>query len=236
MNVIITGASNGIGYHAALEFAHHNDHHVLAIARSKERLKELAGVAEADDYLGKISIMPFDIRSRDEDLVPDFCRSVGMDHVDIIVNNAGLLINKPIEELTWDDWTAVYETNIIGLARFTSVLIPLMNGTSGGHIINISSMGGIPFTSKFPGLSAYSSSKGAVSVFSECLAEELKPRNISVNALALGAVQTEMLSKAFPGYMAQVTPQEFARYIYWFSTQGNLFINGKVIPVGSLPV
>jgi 3-oxoacyl-[acyl-carrier protein] reductase len=232
MNIIITGASTGIGYHAALEFARHSGFHVLAIARSEQKLKKLQ--KEANESEGKISIMAYDIRSRNENSVVAHCNSIGMERVDILINNAGLLINKPFETLGWDDWTAIYETNVIGLARFTSVLLPLMGGDKRSHILNISSMGGVPNTSKFPGLSAYSSSKGAVSIFSECLAEELKLRNIAVNALALGAVQTDMLQKAFPDYRAKVTPQEFAKYLFWFSTSGNRFVNGKVIPVGGV--
>jgi NAD(P)-dependent dehydrogenase (short-subunit alcohol dehydrogenase family) len=94
-------------------------------------------------------------------------------------------------------------------------------------------MGGVQGSSKFPGLSAYSSSKSALSGLTECLAEELKTKNIAVNCLALGAVQTEMLAKAFPGYKAPVTPSQMAEFICDFALKGQHFFNGKIIPVSS---
>ena len=86
---------------------------------------------------------------------------------------------------------------------------------------------------KFPGLAAYSSSKGAVITLSELLAEEYKEQQISFNVLALGAVQTEMLEEAFPGYKAPVSASEMADYIFNFALNGNKFYNGKILQVSS---
>ena len=108
-----------------------------------------------------------------------------------------------------------------------------MKNSQQKHIVNISSMGGVNGTSKFAGLSAYSSSKGALSTLTECLAEELKPENIRVNALAIGAVDTMMLREAFPGYKADVTASEMAKHIISFSTAQPLLYNGKVIQVSN---
>ena len=99
------------------------------------------------------------------------------------------------------------------------------------HIINIGSMGGFQGSSKFKGLSAYSSSKAALACLSECLAAELSEFNIACNCLCLGAVNTEMLKTAFPGYQAPLNSLEMAQFIFNFSTSGNLFFNGQVIPV-----
>src|SRR5690606_32938143 len=101
-------------------------------------------------------------------------------------------------------------TNVVGLIASCQAVIPFMK--NGGHIVNISSMGGFQGASKFPGLSIYSSSKAAVAGFTECLAEELKDENIQVNCLALGAVQTEMLSEAFPDYQAPMGPEKMAEF------------------------
>ena len=92
-------------------------------------------------------------------------------------------------------------------------------------------MGGVNFTSKFPGLSLYSSSKAAISILTECLAEELMDLNIRVNAFALGAVQTEMLEKAFPGYESGISSQEMAKFIVNFINSSKNLINGQVIRV-----
>ena len=99
------------------------------------------------------------------------------------------------------------------------------------HILTISSMGGFQGSAKFAGLSAYSSSKAAIAGLTECLAEEFKGKNIAVNCLAIGAVQTEMLAEAFPGYKAQLLPFQMAEYIMDFAAKGHLYYNGKILPV-----
>ena len=94
-------------------------------------------------------------------------------------------------------------------------------------------MGGIQGSSKFAGLAAYSSSKGAIITLSELLAEEYKEQGISFNVLALGSVNTEMLQEAFPGYEAPLSAGEMANYIFDFTLTGNKFYNGKVLSVAS---
>jgi NAD(P)-dependent dehydrogenase (short-subunit alcohol dehydrogenase family) len=94
-------------------------------------------------------------------------------------------------------------------------------------------MGGVQGSMKFAGLSAYSSSKGAVITLTELLAEEYKETGPSFNVLALGAVQTEMLEEAFPGYKASVSADQMANYIFDFSVNGNKLYNGKLMQVSS---
>ena len=94
-------------------------------------------------------------------------------------------------------------------------------------------MGGIQGSMKFAGLAAYSSSKGALITLSELLAEEYKEQGIAFNVLALGAVQTEMLQEAFPGYQAPISAKNMADYIGNFALTGNKFYNGKVLQVSS---
>ena len=94
-------------------------------------------------------------------------------------------------------------------------------------------MGGIGGSSKFSGLSAYSSSKGAVNILTELLAEEYKETGPFFNGLALGAVQTEMLAKAFPGFRAPLSVGEIAPYIAQFALTGHQFYNGKILHVSS---
>jgi NAD(P)-dependent dehydrogenase (short-subunit alcohol dehydrogenase family) len=111
------------------------------------------------------------------------------------------------------------------------VVLPFLQ--KGSHVVTISSMGGIQGSMKFPGLAAYSSSKGAVITLSELLAEEYKEQGITFNVLALGAVQTEMLAEAFPGYQAPISAAEMAEYIVDFTLTGNKYYNGKVLEVSS---
>jgi len=102
-----------------------------------------------------------------------------------------------------------------------------------GHVVNISSMGGVQGSVKFAGLSAYSSSKGALITLTELLAEEYKEHGPSFNVLALGAVQTEMLEEAFPGYKPPMLAIEMAEYIVDFSLNGQKYYNGKLLQVAN---
>ena len=151
--------------------------------------------------------------------------------VDILINNAGKLLNKPFLETTPAEFESVYGVNVFGVAGITRTVIPKMKKS--GHVVTISSMGGVQGSTKFPGLAAYSSSKGAVITLTELLAEEFKETGPSFNVLALGAVQTEMLAEAFPGYQAPTTAFEMAQYIKEFALSGHKFYNGKLLQVSS---
>lgn len=221
-NVVITGTSRGIGYELAKLFANQN-HNVLAISRNTEPLEALNHK--------NIKTFSVDLCKNDEILqVTEFVKN-NWKQVDILINNAGKLVNKPFTELTSDDFLEVYKVNVFGVAELTKNLIPYLQ--KGSHVVTISSMGGIQGSMKFPGLAAYSSAKGAVITLSELLAEEYKEQRIAFNVLALGAVQTEMLQEAFPGFQAPVSAEEMANYIYNFSLTGHQFYNGKVLQVSS---
>lgn len=225
MNIVITGASSGIG--AALATSLASEHRILAIARSAKALEELAALHS------NIVAFPADISKLTESQFSSCLNSAGWTNVDVLVNNAGLLINKPFLNLTDADWQEVYQTNVLAVAHLIRLTFPYLKKSKSPHIVNISSMGGVQGSIKFPGLSAYSSSKGALTILTECLAEEFKEENIRVNTLALGSVQTPMLAKAFPGYQASLNPAEMAKMISWFVTEGSGFFNGKTIPVAS---
>tara|TARA_R110001592_G_scaffold350672_1_gene646992 strand:+ start:1516 stop:2196 length:681 start_codon:yes stop_codon:yes gene_type:complete len=221
-NVIITGTSRGIGFELAQLFAD-ADHNVLAISRNTKTISRL--------NRPKITTLSIDISDeKDINKVVDFVAS-NWKNVDIIIHNAGMLVNKPFTEITQKEYLEVYKVNVFGVAELTKNMIPFLQ--KGSHVVTISSMGGIQGSLKFPGLAAYSSSKGAVITLSELLAEEYKEQRISFNVLALGAVQTEMLEDAFPGYKAPTTAKEMASYILNFSLTGNQFYNGKVLQVSS---
>ena len=148
-----------------------------------------------------------------------------------MINNAGTLIKQPFSQTTFEDFKKVYNINVFGVAELIRKVLPFI--PADGHVVNISSMGGIQGAVKFAGLSAYSSSKAAVISLTELLAEEYKDSGPAFNALALGAVQTEMLEEAFPGYKAPVSAIEMAAYIFEFSKTAQKFYNGKVLQVSS---
>lgn len=223
--VIVTGTSRGIGFELAKTFAN-NNYQVLALSRNTDPLDQL--------NMKNITTMSVDLASAEDiDKVKSLI-STDWNDIDILIHNAGFLINKPFEDLTKEDFYAVYEVNVFGVVQLTQACIPCMK--HGSHVVTISSMGGIQGSLKFPGLAAYSSAKGAVITLSELLSEEYKEQGIAFNVLALGAVQTEMLEEAFPGYQAPVSASEMADYIYNFASTGNKFYNGKVLSVsGSNP-
>ena len=221
-NIVITGTSRGIGFELAKQFAE-NGHQVLALSRNTKPLSTINHK--------NITTLSVDISNNDDlNKVTDFIKST-WEKVDVLINNAGKLINKPFTEISSEDFLEVYKVNVFGVAEITKLMIPFLQ--KGSHVVTISSIGGIQGSLKFPGLAAYSSAKGAVITLSELLAEEYKEQQIAFNVLALGAVQTEMLEEAFPGYQAPISASEMADYIYNFSLTGNKFYNGKVLQVSS---
>lgn len=220
---IVTGASRGIGFETSQQLAR-NGHQVISVSRSADLLQKLEKTAP-----DKITAKPTDLTEKKDILELVKLVEDKFEQVDILINNAGALINKPFAELTLDDWRSQIESNLISAVHITKQLLPFF--TEGAHILNVSSMGGFQGSTKFPGLSAYSVSKGALSILTECLATELSEQNIKVNALCLGAVQTEMLEQAFPGIEAPVTAQEMGEYIADFALNGSAFYNGKILPV-----
>ena len=221
-NVIITGTSRGIGFELAQIFAN-NDFNVLAISRNTSTLEKINH--------SNITTLGIDITKDSELLQLDNFIKNNWTHIDILINNAGTLLNKNFEDTSTTDFTNVYKVNVFAVAAITQIALPYFVKNS--HVVTISSMGGIQGSMKFAGLAAYSSSKGAVITLSELLAEEYREKGFSFNVLAIGAVQTEMLEEAFPDYQAPLKPIEMANYIYGFSTTGNKFYNGKVLQVSS---
>lgn len=217
---VVTGASRGIGYDLVQHIANQG-HTVYALSRSIKTIKKTP------------KLFPVAIDITDEKALEEFANQLKDNKVvvDALVNNAGALLNQPFSETTKEDFEAVYRVNVFGLASLTRLLLRLIDPK--GHVVNISSMGGIGGSSKFPGLAAYSSSKGAVNILTELLAEEYKESGPSFNALALGAVQTEMLAQAFPGFQAPLSAKEMAQYIFKFALEGHHFFNGKTLPVSS---
>lgn len=219
-NIIITGTSRGIGFELVNQFTAEG-HRVFALSRNDKPTQQFEGCTSI---------------SCDLTLEEQINQSVAVilkevDSIDIVINNSGLLVNKPFTELNLNDWEQSYRVNVFGVALLVKALIPAMHKDS--HVVNVSSMGGVMGSAKFPGLSAYSSSKGALITMTEVLAEEFKETGPSFNVLALGAVQTEMLEAAFPGYQASVTASQMAAYIKAFALNGHELYNGKVLPVSN---
>lgn len=229
MNIIVTGASSGVGFEAVLELILSGKHKVIALSRSQEKLERLLEIAHGLNPDAEIYALAFDIVHDDYAGLLQFIAGNFDNRVDVLINNAGALINKPFLQLLETDFVEMLQSNFIGHVRMTQAMLPVMS--KGSHIVNIGSMGGYQGSIKFPGLAAYSASKAALHTLTECLALELAERDINVNCLALGSAQTEMLEKAFPGYQSPVMAFEMGKYIADFAVTGHRFFNGKVLPV-----
>lgn len=221
-NIIITGTSRGIGFEMVKLFSKAG-HNVLALSRNSKPISEL--------NLRNVTALEFDIADESEIVKLGSYLQTTMQSVDVLINNAGYLVNKPFADISSEEFKRCYDVNVFGVASMIRTLLPFMKKE--GHVVSISSMGGIQGSVKFPGLSAYSSSKGAIITLTELLAEEYKITGPSFNVLALGSVQTEMLEEAFPGFKAPLSATEMAQYIMDFSLTGNKFYNGKILQVSS---
>jgi NAD(P)-dependent dehydrogenase (short-subunit alcohol dehydrogenase family) len=231
MNIIVTGASRGIGAEIVRILCKHKGNQIIALSRNSEGLRKL--VADCLKINPEAKVRPIEFDLVQFDFYPFLLQKIGtyFHTCDVLVNNAGRLVNKPVEKMEFQDFDNVFNVNVKSVYFLTQLLLPSMN--KGSHVVNISSIGGIQGSKKFSGLTAYSASKGALAILSEIFAEEFLERGISVNCLALGSTQTEMFEKAFPGLKAFQTPQQMAQFIADFAVTGHKLFNGKVIPVSS---
>ena len=156
--IIVTGTSSGIGNQICIQAAAMN-FRVISVSRNIEPLKDLGGIES------------FKLDITDKDSVDDFVTNLKNRKIkiDILINNASYLVSELFGETTYDSFKKTFDVNVFGLAEITRLLIPIIN--KDGHVINISSIGGVNGSKKFPGLSAYSSSKAAVIALTEVLAE-----------------------------------------------------------------
>lgn len=228
MNILITGASRGIGFACVKKMLETESHQIIALARNIQPLQDF--LTENPQFSQRLFINKFDISNFQAEEYLEKWENF-FPHLDILINNAGVLIKKPFMELTREDWRETFEVNLFGCVKLIQTLYPLLKKSTKAHIVNIGSMGGHEGSFKFNGLSAYSASKAALANLTESLAEEWKNEGIFVNCLLLGAVNTEILAEAFPNYKAQLNPADIAEFIAHFSQTAHHFLNGKLLPI-----
>lgn len=220
--VLIIGASRGIGAELVLKLAQNETHQILAFSRNLESMQERF------KSLNNVRCFALDLGS--SDLKKVFTEQISsLTKIDLLIYNAGHLVNKSFVELSRTEILTSYQINVLSAFEIFQAAMPKLSEDA--HIVSISSMGGVQGSVKFPGLSAYSTSKAALVSLTEMLAEEFKNTQWAFNCLALGAAQTEMLEAAFPGYQAAHSAAEMANFIADFSLNAQRYIRGKVIPV-----
>ncbi len=218
--IVVVGCSRGIGNELVKLLAQNDSHKILALSRNLEKMNSsFAG-------LKNVTCHSFDLAS--SNVREDAAGIFNNEPIDVLINNAGLLVNKPFLDLSAEELTTSYQVNVLGVIQTVQAALPLMTS---GHIVNISTMGGFQGSVKFAGLTAYSTSKAALCSFTELFSEEHKDSEIAMNCLCLGAAQTEMLEAAFPGYEAPVSAGKMAEYIEDFALNAHQWIKGKIIPV-----
>jgi NAD(P)-dependent dehydrogenase (short-subunit alcohol dehydrogenase family) len=232
MNIIVTGASRGIGFEVVRSLAGNPGMRILALARNMKDLRNLKSSCASLPSGKDVNIIATDLSQNDTlktKVIPAIQNM--FDKLNILINNAGYLVNKPFGEISEIELEMTLKVNYMVPWQLIQSLSGLLVKAGKAHVINISSMGGIQGSLKFPGLSAYSSAKGALGILTGSLAAEFKDTGVAFNCLALGAIQTEMFSRAFPGYSALLKPAEIASFIADFALNGNKYFNGKILPV-----
>ena len=232
---IITGASRGIGKACALKMAEHFDNIVINSCHNKDTLHNVKKEIEEKGknclaFVGDIGDYDF-VKSMISETIQEYKR------INLLINNAGISYVGLLTDMTIDDWNKLIQTNLTSVFNCCNLTVPHMVKEKSGHIINISSMWGLNGASCEV---AYSASKGGVNAFTQALAKELAPSNISVNAIACGAVDTEMnscfskeelnvLCNDIPiGRLA--TPKEIADTVYLIYNSP-AYLTGEVIKI-----
>lgn len=229
MNFFITGVGSGIGKATCLE-ALSNGHIVFGLLRNQAQAEVL--LKESKLCSGELVPIFADLEKDGfEEIVLMSLKKLNIERLDVLVNIAGILNPMSINEFRLEDINRVMKVNFTSPAILIKTLLPFLAKGDKANIINITSMSGFQGSVRFPGLGIYGASKAALSSLTESLSIELSDKNIHINALALGAVNTEMLKSAFPEYQAQVSPKHMAEYIFSFATTGYQFYNGKTLPV-----
>ena len=229
MNIVITGASSGIGYELAKKLGANKDNVLFLLSRNIDKLNKLSIEIKEICNETKVHVIAYDLESPDYGKVEFMLKDC--EHVDLLINNAGLMVMKGFLLLDSEDWLRIFNVNLFGQVELIRFLFPFLSKAAKPHILNISSMGGFQSSVKFEGLTAYSASKAALANLTEVLALEFSPKNIAVNCLAIGAVETPMLRQTFPDYEPPLNAEEMADFIAYFAVNGHRFFNGKILPV-----
>lgn len=231
-NVLITGASRGIGAATARAFAALGDRVIINYNKSKEEAERLASETGGTALQADVS---------DSQAVKNMFDKAG--RVDILVNNAGIAGFYMLDAMSDDEWNKMINTNLNSVFYCSRAVLPQMIQRKSGAIVNISSMWGICGSACE---AAYSAAKAGVIGFTKALAKEVGPSGIRVNCIAPGAIDTDMNKSLDSETIAALceetplgrmgTPEEIAKAIVYLADE-NSFITGQVLsPNGGLVI
>jgi NADP-dependent 3-hydroxy acid dehydrogenase YdfG len=212
--VVITGASSGLGEATAKALSAQGASVVLG-ARRQDRIQALA--RELTSRGGKAIAVPTDVAHREQvkNLVDAAVQAYA--RIDVMINNAGLMPQAPLERLKIDEWDRTIDVNIKGVLYGIAAALPYMKQQKAGHFINVSSVAGHKVG---PGFAVYAATKAAVRVISEGLRQEVKPYNIRTTVISPGMVATEL-----PDSIAEPDIKEAVRKRYEMAIPADSFAN-----------
>ncbi|MGN8768711.1 elongation factor P 5-aminopentanone reductase [Paenibacillus barengoltzii] len=234
MTVLITGASRGIGAEVALRFASVGMNVVIHYMKSHEAANEVA--RKCLELGAKAYTVAADLRSKEQILrMKERLDNYGL-YPDILVNNAGISHYALLSDVTEDEWDDIMNVNLKSVFLCSQLFMPHMISQRFGRIINVSSVWGITGGSCEV---AYSAAKGGVNAFTKALAKELAPSGVTVNAVAPGAVKTEMMERFDAEELRQLeedipigrlgSPQEISSLVYFLALPESGYITGQII-------
>lgn len=235
--VLITGGARGIGAEIAKEFAQQGDQVVLHYGSSTEKAEAIIASLSGNGHVA----VQADIRNPKE--IAAMVESVGsrFGKIDVLVNNAGVFIDHPIESTTYEEWQSAWDqvlgVNLIGAANMTWCVLKFMPKGGDSRIVNIGSRGAFRGEPASP---AYGASKAAIVAFGQSIAKALAPQGIAVTTLAPGFVDTEMAAPRLQGaegdeikaqspFNRVARPQELAKAVYFLASPDSEWASGAVL-------
>ena len=206
---VITGASRGIGRHIVLALAHEG-YNLTLVARSHESLSHIT--EELKDLETDILPVAADL---EDDAAPDFIITQTIEHfgrLDVLINNAGIALNRPFAESTVNDWQTIFNVNVKASFFLCQKAIPFLKDSNHPVIINI---GSVVDHKGYQNQSLYASSKHAVAGYTSALAKEVQQLGIRVHLISPGGVNTEMVSQVRPDINTEdlIQPEEIAELV-----------------------
>ena len=233
---LVTGASRGIGRAIALQLSKDLGLHILInYTANKAAAEETLNMIQAQGGSGEL--LHFDVRiNQDVKLAIDkWCEANPDSNIEVLVNNAGITRDNLFPWVTEDDWDAVINTSVKGMYNCTQAVIQKMLRKRSGRIINIASLSGLKGV---PGQTNYSAAKGAMIASTKALSQEIAKRNITVNAIAPGFIESDMTSDLDMNELKKMVPanrfgkaEEVAHLASFLASDKAAYITGEVINI-----